>query len=106
MSRQSSVGWSDEELKAAIKSYLWMLDQENKGKNYSKIEVNERLRNEEIPERSKASIEYRMRNISSVLQDLSLPHIEGYSPAKNVGSGIRGRIIRILNNLNFYDSNE
>ena len=106
MPRQSGVGWSDEELVATIESYFWMLDQESKGKNYSKLEVNERSRNKETPGRSKASIEHRMRNLSGVLQDLSSPYIEVYSPAKNVDSRIRDRIIRILKTLGSYGSNK
>ncbi len=88
--------WSNSELAAAIDAYLWMLAQESQGKPYSKAEVNRQLRNEALANRSKSSIEYRMQNISAALEELCLPRIAGYLPAKNIGAGVKDRIRSVL----------
>jgi len=76
--------WSDEEYKATVESYLWMLGQEKNGKPYNKSQVNQALRDGTLAARSKPSVEFRMRNISAVLEELCLPWIKGYLPAGNV----------------------
>jgi 5-methylcytosine-specific restriction protein A len=88
--------WSDSELGAAVDSYLKMLEFESRGEAYSKAEENKRLRNGLLASRSKASIEYRMQNISAALQELSRSILKGYLPAKNIGSGVKERIQLIL----------
>ena len=94
--------WSDSELEAAVKAYLWMLEQETSGNAYSKAEVNRSLREGPLSTRTKASVEYRMQNISAVLQELCLPWIKGYLPAKNLGTGVKDRIRSVLANLGAY----
>ncbi len=88
--------WSDAELHKAVKTYLWMRRQESDGIPYSKADVNRSLREGPLRSRSKSSVEYRMQNISAVLEELCLPRIQGYVPAKNLGDGIRNRIRRFL----------
>lgn len=88
----SQVDWTDAELDAAVDAYLWMLHQEEQGEPYNKSEVNTRLRESPLARRTKASIEFRMQNISATLEDLCAPRIKGYLPAKNVGEGVKRRI--------------
>lgn len=84
--------WSDAELQSAVDAYLWMLAQEGEGRSYSKAEVNRQLREGRLSRRTKASIEYRMQNISAALDELCRPRIAGYVPAKNVGTGVKDKI--------------
>jgi 5-methylcytosine-specific restriction endonuclease McrA len=90
--------WSDLELNAAVDAYLWMLNKEAQGGKYNKSEVSRKLRDGVLSGRSPSSIEFRMRNISSALEELCLPWILGYLPAKNVGNGVKDRVRVLLTN--------
>ena len=92
--------WSDDELKACIKAYFKMLRYEENGTAYSKLEINENLRNDVLRNRTKSAVEYRMQNISSVLFEHSLNYISGYKPAANVGTNVKKRIWKIIQDLN------
>jgi 5-methylcytosine-specific restriction protein A len=93
---QAASDWTDAELVAAVEAYLDMLQCELEGRPYVKSKVNQTLRDGPLAARTKASIEFRMQNISATLYDLRVPHILGYLPAKNVGSGIKDRIKAVL----------
>lgn len=88
--------WDEEELSSVVDSYLWMLGQEQSGKTYNKAEINRELRNGSLSARTEASIEYRMQNISAAMEELCLPRIKGYLPAKNIGTGIKDKICSLL----------
>lgn len=98
-----SKEWSDEELEETVKAYLWMLGQETAGIPYSKLAVNQKLRDGKLYQRTKGAIEYRMQNISSVLSDLCHPRIQGYHPAKNVGTNTKSKIAAMLEKLGAYE---
>lgn len=87
-----SADWSDIELDSAVAAYLSMLGDELEGRPYIKAEMNRQLRAGALRSRTKASIEFRMQNISATLADLGMPHIAGYLPAKNVGNSVKKRI--------------
>jgi len=93
---EQGLEWSDSELEATVDAYLRMLSQERQGNPYNKADVNRRLREGTLAGRSKASIEYRMQNISAALEELCLPRIAGYIPAKNIGAGVKDRIRSVL----------
>ncbi|MNF86966.1 HNH endonuclease [compost metagenome] len=84
--------WSDAELEAAVDGYLKMLAIERSGQKLNKAHENRLLREGVLSERSKGSIEYRMRNISTELNDLCLPYIVGYVPAAHLGAGVAQRV--------------
>jgi 5-methylcytosine-specific restriction enzyme A len=88
--------WSDEELSAAVEAYLEMLEKEETGVGYNKANTNRNLRNGILRNRTQQSIERRMQNISSVFEDLSLPHIQGYRPARNVGTNVSEKIKNLV----------
>jgi|ERR1043166_1913035 5-methylcytosine-specific restriction protein A len=90
--------WSDDELQAAVDAYLEMLRCEKKGHPYNKAEINRSLRTAGggIEGRTKGSVEYRMQNISAVLQSEDLDWVKGYKPAANVGETVRARIWKML----------
>lgn len=100
MSTDRNQNWTDEELSAAVRAYLQMLDAEQSGKPYVKSEFNKALRQKGAPlaRRTKAAIEYRMQNISAVLHAEGKPTVIGYRPAKNVGNYMRTRIAEMLAN--------
>lgn len=93
---KSTNAWSDAELTSAVEAYLAMLNAELSGEEYSKAEVNRQLREGPLAGRTKASIEFRMQNISAALYELKLPHVAGYLPARNIGSAVKEKIIASL----------
>ncbi|TSD85604.1 hypothetical protein FFK22_026525 [Mycobacterium sp. KBS0706] len=92
----SEEEWTDEELAAAVTAYLAMLRLELSHTPYVKAKFREKLLASSLSRRTKSSIEFRMRNISSVMQTMKLPHIEGYWPADNIGSTNEARLRRII----------
>lgn len=96
--KSDSNNWSDNELEKAIKAYFKMLNYEANKTPYVKAEINRELQ-ATLSNRNKSSIEFRWQNISSVLNDNKLKYIAGYKPAKNVGSNVKERIWKIINDL-------
>ena len=88
--------WSDLEIEAAVIAYFNMLTQEQEGNQYSKAEMNRQLRDVVLSSRNKQSVEYRMANISSVLEELCHPTIKGYKPRGHVGTGVTNRIMAAI----------
>ncbi len=99
-------GWSDAELKASVAAYLSMLAQQSAGLNYSKAEFRRRLIAEALPNRTEAAVEYRMQNISAAMEELCLPIVSGYPPAKNVGTRIKDRIKFFIEQLGAVDARD
>ncbi len=91
---EASIPWTTEEIGAIVEDYLDMLQIELKGRNYNKAERNRALRKK--IDRSKASIEYKHRNISAVMERLGLPFILGYLPAKNYQASLYREVDRWL----------
>lgn len=91
-----SRAWSDAELATTIKAYLQMLHAELNGVSYNKAEVNRTLRAGPLASRTKASIEFRMQNISAALYELKMPYIAGYLPARNIGTAVKEKMIAML----------
>jgi Domain of unknown function (DUF3883) len=86
--------WNDEELDLIVSDYFVMLRDEAASIPFNKAEHNRLLRNG--INRSKASIEFKHRNISAVLQELGLPRIKGYFPAENYQKAITAAIDRYI----------
>lgn len=89
-------GWTDQELEASVDAYLKMLGLEQSGQTFKKSVENQLLRKGPLSKRSASSVEYRMQNISAVMEQMDLPRIVGYVSAKNIGTKIGGRIREIL----------
>ncbi|WP_223491015.1 HNH endonuclease signature motif containing protein [Pseudomonas sp. A-RE-19] len=90
------TGWDDQELEASVDAYLKMLSLEQSNQTFKKADENRLLREGPLSKRSASSVEYRMQNISAVMEQMGLSHIVGYVSAKNVGTGIGNRIRKIL----------
>ena len=87
--------WSEEEFAAAVAAYLGMAEDHAAGRPVKRADVRRGLIAGPLAARSEAAIEYRMQNISAVLELQGRPHLPGYLPARNVG--VRGT--RIISSL-------
>lgn len=103
---QRSRAWSDAELNSSVQAYLRMLRFELAGARYSKAEINRTLRDGPLTTRSKASVEFRMQNISAALYELKMPWVTGYPPARNIGSAVKEKMIALLRaeNIDFLNA--
>lgn len=76
--------WTKQELRAAVKAYVKMRDDETKGIPFVKKRIYANLADKF--NRSEKSFEYRMQNISYVYALMGRTWVSGLKPAKNVGS--------------------
>ena len=87
--------WTDEENDLIVADYFAMLADDIAGRPYNKSEhrraLMPRLRN-----RSEASIEFKHRNISAVLQGLGEDWLRGYRPAFNFQTALEDAVARWL----------
>jgi hypothetical protein len=86
--------WSDMELAAAVDAYNEMARLEAARKPYNKRQVYRDLAAQHG--RTEKSFEYRMQNISAVLNELGRPWVPGLKPAGNVGANVKPRIVALL----------
>ncbi|MFJ2714905.1 HNH endonuclease [Pseudomonas sp. NPDC087346] len=93
---KSNSDWTDVEIQAAVDAYLKMLSREKNGEKFVKTEENQILREGPLSGRTKGSVEFRMQNISTVLVELGRDRIQGYKPAKNVGTKVARSIRKAL----------
>lgn len=87
-------GWTQEELAAAVDAYRWMEQRVAQGHGINKAQVYREL--SQRHGRSPKSWEYRMQNISYVLQQLGQPRLDGLRPAANVGPTITRQLTPLL----------
>jgi hypothetical protein len=71
-----------------------MLAEETAGRPYVKARVNKRLQTQ--IGRSHGSVEFKLCNISAVLDDLAFPTIEGYQPRRHIQNALYGAVERYL----------
>jgi len=90
-----SGDWSDAENDRIVADYLDMLATELAGRPYNKAGHNRALQ-VELPLRSHKSIEFKHRNISSVMQALNQPWILGYLPAHAFQARLIDAVLRRL----------
>lgn len=89
-----SEEWSDAELAAAVEAYFEMAHREEDRKPYSKRQV---YREPSAKYgRTPGSFEFRMQNISAVLDEMGLPWLPGLKPAANVGAHVRPKIVALI----------
>jgi len=93
--RPKGEPWSSDELEACVRAYHGMMLLQSQGSSFSKAQWRRTVL-PELSNRTEASYEFRMQNISAVLSDLGLPVLSGYLPARNVGN-VRDEIIRLIN---------
>lgn len=86
--------WSAIELDAIIADYFAMLGDELAQRPY--VKAHHRVVLMQMTGRSAASVEFKHRNISAVLQELGLPWIWGYKPAPNYQEALFEAVDRYL----------
>jgi len=96
----STNDWSDVEIQATVEAYFRMLLREKSGQTVNKAHENRVLREGVLNSRTKASVEFRMQNISAVFEELGLQRISSYKPAKNIGLAVSNRIRKATASLN------
>lgn len=93
--------WTDQELALSVLAYRMIQALEASSASFTKAEIRRFVLDECGLQRSKASFELRMGNISSVLKDRGDEWIEGYVPREHVGQRISNRIGRLLDEFSF-----
>ncbi len=91
-----SEPWNNDELRASVDAYLYMLRLECSSISYSTMEYSKFLRTGPLRDRNDASIRYRMRNISQVMEERGAPILRSFSPAPQVGSNVKKKISELL----------
>lgn len=86
--------WTSEQLAAAVDGYRALQDAEAQGQKPNKTELYRQLAT--AYGRTPKAWEYRMQNISHVLELLGLPWIQGLRPARNVGAAVTGQLVKLL----------
>lgn len=74
--------WSRTEVEACVADYLQMLTLQLNGQSFNKSERIQLLMNK-LDGRSKASVEYKFRNVSAVMRELGWPTVKGYKALAN-----------------------
>ena len=70
--------WSDDEVGVLVGSYFLMLGHHLAGRPYNKSEHRREVM--ALIGRSKGSVEFKLQNVSAVLDEIGLPWIGGYKP--------------------------
>lgn len=86
--------WTGEELDLIVADYFSMLRDETAGVPFNKAAHNRALQSQ--VDRSQASIEFKHRNISAVLELLGVHPINGYLPAANFQRALIGAVERFV----------
>lgn len=94
MAQIKGEAWSQAELSAAVIAYMDMLQHQEAGEAYSKAAYRRGLREGALSGRTEASIEYRFQNVSAALASLGLKTLQGYLPAKNVGTNVLKTLLK------------
>ncbi|WP_144008590.1 protein NO VEIN domain-containing protein [Enemella evansiae] len=78
--------WSPEQNEITVAAYLTMLRQELVGQEFQKAPVHAEVA--ALTGRGAKAVEWKMQNISFVMQLLGVPWIEGYKPARGIQSAL------------------
>jgi hypothetical protein len=97
------MGWSADEVKATVASYLQMLKMELAGQSYNKTRHRRALL-DKLDGRTEAAIELKHRNISAVLIELDHPAIPGYKPLPHYQKALIAEIIEQLSSAKALDT--
>lgn len=90
--------WAEAELRACVAAYRRLLDAQEHGEPANKSELRRKTMRKSLPDRSEGSFEFRMQNISAVLEELGLSTVTGYLPRRNVGAHKR-TLVRFITEI-------
>ncbi|SFS10112.1 hypothetical protein [Sphingomonas jatrophae] len=88
--------WTDAELQACVEAYAKLLREQPNAASVPKKDMLDRLQTGPLKSRTKGSIEYRMANISAVMEEHGREWLRGYVPARNVGPTNSSKIAKML----------
>ena len=80
--------WSKEELLASVEAYAEMYRKQERGEKFVKKKIYDELSAAFDGKRSSKSFEYRMQNISHVVDELGFDFVKGLKPKQNVGDNV------------------
>lgn len=83
MTEVSGNDWTPREVAVIVQLYVRMLGLEVRGERLVKTEEYRRVIESDLPARSRPAVEYKLRNVSAVMEQMGLPTIRGLRPAKN-----------------------
>lgn len=89
--------WSRTENEIVVDAYLRLLEAEKSGHHLVKAEVRREV--EARTGRSRGSVEYKMQNVSAVMQALHRDWVQGYQPASNYQSDLEDVVREKLRGL-------
>ena len=98
--------WSRFELEAAVDSYLKMLEWEGNGQKVNTTYENRLLREGALTGRSEGSVEFRMLNISTVLDRMGRKRVNGYKSLPHIDSRIESSIRDALANRGVFSEDK
>jgi hypothetical protein len=75
--------WTPREVEVIVRLYVRMLGLDVRGERLVKTEEYRRVIESDLPARSQPSVEYKLRNVSAVMEQMGLPTIRGLRPAEN-----------------------
>lgn len=90
--------WTLPELRACVVAYRFLLDAQQAGRTEEKARLRRDVLAASLPTRSEGSYEFRMQNISAVLDELGEQIVKGYLPRRNVGA-VKPTIVELINEL-------
>jgi hypothetical protein len=90
----SHEDWTDTQIDLILADYFTMLQMDLRGETFNKAERNRGL--QALTGRSRGSIEFKHRNISAVLEQLGLPWLRGYAPARKFQNALVEGVERYL----------
>lgn len=77
--------WVQEEIDAAVDTWVQMLQYQQSGEKFVKAQIIRELMKGDLDQRSKSSVERRFQNISAVAMAMDVEWISGLPPLSNVG---------------------
>ena len=92
--------WATQELEATVIEYVRMLNMQQQGESFVKLDVYRALSKKFG--RKTSAYEKRMQNISHIFSTLSKPWIDGLKPLDHIGSNVEP-VLRYMINEHYYD---
>lgn len=96
LSGETGKAWTDSEIEAVVAAYFDLLAAELRGERPTKADVVRRLQ-AMMPARSTGSIEFKLSNISAVLDEIHEPWIDGYKPYHNYQGALKAAVLDRIN---------
>jgi len=88
--------WTDEEIETIVDTYFTMLQLEFAGEPFVKAQVRRELQAGALVARSNGPIEFKMQNISAVLENYGRRWVEGYKPMHNYQAELERAVVQWL----------